>query len=155
MAVRGLESLTRRVQRLRSGMAWSESPPSFTRHFVGNLQVEPQDDGHAATSSLLLVKNRRGERALFSGQRRDRLVTYDGRLLLSTRPMIIDESVLTASNLSTFFQAALRPGPCPRGLSVMTLAHTGKSNLPLSTRVFQPLQSGGATPCFSFKVCAR
>ena len=35
------DSLTRRVNRLDSGMAWAEDPPSRTRHFVSNIEVEP------------------------------------------------------------------------------------------------------------------
>ena len=35
------DSLTRRIRRLDSGMAWAEDPPSRTRHFVSNIEVEP------------------------------------------------------------------------------------------------------------------
>ena len=36
------DSLTRRIRRLDSGMAWAEDPPSRTRHFVSNVEVEPE-----------------------------------------------------------------------------------------------------------------
>src|SRR4051794_41785061 len=35
------ETLTARVARLDTGMAWAEDPPSRTRHFVNNIEIEP------------------------------------------------------------------------------------------------------------------
>src|SRR6266705_591076 len=37
------ETLTARVARLDTGMAWAEDPPSRTRHFVNNIEIEPGD----------------------------------------------------------------------------------------------------------------
>src|ERR687892_12333 len=37
--------LTMRVDRLDTGMAWAEDPPSRTRHLIGNLVVEPLPNG--------------------------------------------------------------------------------------------------------------
>lgn len=36
-------SLTLRVARLDTGMAWAEDPPSLTRHFLSNIEVEAGD----------------------------------------------------------------------------------------------------------------
>ena len=38
-------SLTGRVARLDTGMAWAEDPPSRTRHLITNIEVEPGDGG--------------------------------------------------------------------------------------------------------------
>ncbi len=37
------ETLTGRVDRLDTGMAWAEDPPSRTRHMISNIEVEPGD----------------------------------------------------------------------------------------------------------------
>ena len=36
-------SLQMRVARLDTGMAWAEDPPSLTRHFLSNIEVEAGD----------------------------------------------------------------------------------------------------------------
>ena len=94
-------ALASRVARLTSGMAWSESPPSFTRRFVSNLEIEPAEGGVNAVTALLLVKNRANERDLVSAQRRDELVRdASGALLLRSRLVVLDEAVLPVANLS-------------------------------------------------------
>ena len=37
------DSLTRRIARLDTGMAWAEDPPSRTRHIITNIEVEAGD----------------------------------------------------------------------------------------------------------------
>src|SRR5260370_20415623 len=37
------ETLSARVARLDTGMAWAEDPPSRTRHMINNIQIEPGD----------------------------------------------------------------------------------------------------------------
>jgi 3-phenylpropionate/cinnamic acid dioxygenase small subunit len=61
------ESLSARVARLDSGMAWAEDPPSRTRHFVANIEVEAGDpngengDGEVTVYLNFLVYRSRGE----------------------------------------------------------------------------------------------
>src|SRR6201998_1894268 len=38
-----MASLTARVARLDTGMAWAEDPPSRTRHLITNIEVEPAE----------------------------------------------------------------------------------------------------------------
>src|ERR1051325_10513400 len=38
------ETLTARVKRLDTGMAWAEDPPSRTRHLLTNIEVEPGEN---------------------------------------------------------------------------------------------------------------
>src|SRR5262249_57391922 len=47
--------LQMRVARLDTGMAWAEEPPSRTRHLIGNLVVEPLDNGEVQASAAFLV----------------------------------------------------------------------------------------------------
>src|SRR5215217_1633507 len=49
------ETLAARVARLDTGMAWAEDPPSRTRHLVGNLVVEPLDNGEVQAKTAFLV----------------------------------------------------------------------------------------------------
>ena len=39
------QSLTLRVRRLGTDVAWAEDPPSFTRRFVSNFEIQPEEGG--------------------------------------------------------------------------------------------------------------
>ena len=56
------DSLTRRIRRLDSGMAWAEDPPSRTRHFVSNIEVEPGNrESELKVYSNFIMYRTRGE----------------------------------------------------------------------------------------------
>ncbi|OBC08172.1 benzene 1,2-dioxygenase [Mycobacterium sp. 852013-50091_SCH5140682] len=108
------ESLAWRIRRFDSGMAWAEDPPSRTRHLVTNVVVRyadpgPHDDVSAADldvrSAFLVYRNRlEREENVFAGQRSDILRrTRDGSLQVARRVILLDQSVLQAKNISTFF----------------------------------------------------
>ena len=65
--------LQMRVARLESGMAWAEDPPSRTRHLIGNLVVEPRDNGEvqAKTAFLVYRSHLETDQQLFAGSRED------------------------------------------------------------------------------------
>jgi 3-phenylpropionate/cinnamic acid dioxygenase small subunit len=100
-------SLAMRVQRLRSPGAWSEDPPSRTRHFVSNVRAEPgARPNEVAVTCNLLVYRSRGDTAqheLFSAERRDWLRKVDGRWQLARREIYLDQTVLGSQDLSIFF----------------------------------------------------
>jgi 3-phenylpropionate/cinnamic acid dioxygenase small subunit len=101
-----LDSLTRRVVCLETGMAWAEDPPSRTRHLVTNVEVEPgaAPDELAVASNFIVYKNRaETEQDLFVGVRRDVLRRVDGALKVARRKIILDQSVLLAKNVAIFF----------------------------------------------------
>lgn len=101
-----LDSLTRRVVCLETGMAWAEDPPSRTRHLVTNVEVEPgaAPEELAVTSNFIVYKNRaETEQDLFVGIRRDMLRRVDGALQTARRKIILDQSVLLAKNVAIFF----------------------------------------------------
>ena len=99
-----LAGLRARVDRLRTGMGWAETPPSITRRLVGNVQVLDQDAaGLTVVSNLIMTKVRREERVLFSAERRDRLAPVDGGFRLRERFVVLDEAVLASGNLSLLF----------------------------------------------------
>ncbi len=102
-------SLAWRIRRFDSGMAWSEDPPSRTRHLVTNVAVRPADDPAAggdlvAESSFLVYRNRlEHEVDLYAGSRTDVLRrTADGGLLIARRTILLEQNVLLAKNISTF-----------------------------------------------------
>lgn len=106
-------SLEWRIRRFDSGAAWSEDPPSRTRHFVTNVQVRHvgADDpsgfvtGDLIAYSNLLVYRSRLEREenIYSGQRTDVLRRTPDGLKVARRTVVLDLHTLQAKNLSTFF----------------------------------------------------
>lgn len=99
-------SLRKRVERLETEYAWTEDPPSRTRHFVTNVRVMRGDhDGELVAKSYLLLFRSRGDTRApewFSAERTDVLRRVDGTLRLARRTILIDESVLRAQNLAIF-----------------------------------------------------
>lgn len=99
-------SLTWRIRRFDSGMAWAEDPPSRTRHLITNVSVQAGDvpDEYVAESAFLCYRNRlEREVDLYAGGRTDVLRrTEDGTLLIARRTILLDQNVLLAKNISTF-----------------------------------------------------
>ncbi len=99
-------ALRKRVQRLATDHAWTEDPPSRTRHFVTNVRTfrRPRGDDLRVESALLLFRSRGDTREadLLSAGRTDLLrATADG-LRLARREITVDESVLRTQNLAVF-----------------------------------------------------
>ena len=100
------DSLTRRVNRLDSGMAWAEDPPSRTRHFVSNIEVEPgAGDTEMRVYSNFIMYRTRGEteQDFYVGSRQDVLRREGGQLKVAYRKIVLDQTVLLAKNVSNFF----------------------------------------------------
>jgi 3-phenylpropionate/cinnamic acid dioxygenase small subunit len=101
-----IHSLTTRVKRLETEFAWAEVPPSRTRHFVSNVIVKESDDGSAleVRSSFLVTRTRQDlDYQMFTGVRHDRLVPTEDSFAIARRTILIDQTVLTATNLSVLF----------------------------------------------------
>jgi len=97
--------LTMRVERLDTGMAWAEDPPSRTRHLVGNLVVEPISDNEvkAKTAFILYRSQHETEQDIFAGSREDDLRKVDGQWKVAKRVIVLDANVILAKSLSVFF----------------------------------------------------
>ncbi|MFK0154737.1 3-phenylpropionate/cinnamic acid dioxygenase subunit beta [Streptomyces sp. NPDC090493] len=99
-------SLSWRIRRFDSGMAWAEDPPSRTRHLITNVTVEAGDQPgeYLAESAFLCYRNRlEREVDVYAGGRTDVLRrTEDGGLLIARRTILLDQNVLLAKNISTF-----------------------------------------------------
>ena len=108
--------LAMRVERLETGMAWSENPPSRTRHLVGNLVVEPvdgdrdsnnsysnNDEVKAKTAFILYRTHHETDENIFAGSREDILRRVDGAWKIAKRTIVLDSNVILSKNLSVFF----------------------------------------------------
>ena len=101
-----LHSLTLRVKRLRTGVAWAEDPPSHTRRFVTNIRVRPtpNEEELDVRSSLMLFRSRgdMGAYDLIVGERFDLLRSVDGQMRIARRRIVLDQSSLSTKNLGVF-----------------------------------------------------
>ena len=100
------DSLQRRVDRLDTGMAWAEDPPSRTRHFVSNVEVQPGDrDGELKVYSNFIMYRTRAEteQDFYVGRREDVLRRVGGDFKIAYRKVTLDQNVLLAKNVSNFF----------------------------------------------------
>ena len=100
-------ALRKRVQRLATDHAWTEDPPSRTRHFVTNVRTfsgEGEGDDLRVESALLLFRSRGDTRepSLISAGRTDLLRATPDGLRLARREITVDESVLRTQNLAVF-----------------------------------------------------
>jgi 3-phenylpropionate/cinnamic acid dioxygenase small subunit len=100
------QTLTQRVERLDTGMAWAEDPPSRTRHLITNVEVAPGPTllEVEVFSNFIVYRTRaETEQDFYVGARRDRLRRSDGEWKLAGRRVILDQNVLLAKNVSIFF----------------------------------------------------
>ena len=98
-------ALRKRVQRLATDHAWTEDPPSRTRHFVTNVRTFQAGAGELHVESALLMFRSRGdtrEADLISAGRADLLRETGDGLRLARREITVDESVLRTQNLAVF-----------------------------------------------------
>jgi 3-phenylpropionate/cinnamic acid dioxygenase small subunit len=99
-------SLEGRVARLDTGMAWAEDPPSRTRHFIANIEVTPTGvpDEVEVRCNFIVYKNRsEAEEDFYVGTRRDVLRRVAGEWKIASRRLVLDQNVMRAKNISTFF----------------------------------------------------
>ncbi len=100
------DSLQRRVDRLDTGMAWAEDPPSRTRHFVSNVEVQPGDrEGELKVYSNFIMYRTRAEteQDFYVGSREDVLRRVGDDFRIAYRKVTLDQNVLLSKNVSNFF----------------------------------------------------
>lgn len=99
-------SLEKRVERFETEHAFTEDPPSRTRHFVTNLRTRlgDADDELVAQTYVLVFRSRLDVRepSWLAGERTDLLRRDGAGLRLARRDILIDESVLRTQNLAVF-----------------------------------------------------
>ena len=97
-------ALRSRIERLQSGMAWAETPPSMSRRLVSNVMIDGIcNDCVSVVSTIFLAKSRADGRVLFTAERRDKLAPLGDDFRLRERYVVLDDAVLAADNLSLLF----------------------------------------------------
>lgn len=96
-----------RLQRLESGKAWAEDPPTRHIYQITNIETFETDHPHEfEVQSLFTLYRNRSERdeSTLMGQRKDILrKTGPGTFLIKGRLVLLQQSTLLAKNLSYFF----------------------------------------------------
>ena len=95
-----------RIRKLYTGFAWSEDPPSRTRHFVANVRVLERlsETELKVACNFLLYRTRLAKDVdTWVGRRDDILRRVDEDWKIAQRHIFLDQVVLDSKNLSVFF----------------------------------------------------
>ncbi|MDR0990575.1 MAG: 3-phenylpropionate/cinnamic acid dioxygenase subunit beta [Propionibacteriaceae bacterium] len=101
--------LSVRVHRMLTNQAWSEEPPSRSRHIITNIMVDPGvEPGEFKVRSHFFDYRSNGQRAwdMVTGQRDDVIVRApesEWGYLIKTRRILFDMSIILNKNLTLFY----------------------------------------------------
>lgn len=99
-----LASLTLRTKKLRSSMAWTESPATTRRYFLQTLDYGIEGDEISVCSNLLVLTSRGDQQEnQFCGERNDRFSRHADGLKLLRRNVQLDKVIVVDRFLNTFF----------------------------------------------------
>jgi len=103
-------TLTKRVEQILTGVHYAEEPLSRVSHLITNVMVKEALPNAASPTSVktscrfLVYLNRvEYETYTFVGKRYDTLVRDGDSWLIKHREILLDQNVLLAKNLTTFF----------------------------------------------------
>jgi len=100
------QTLSARVARLDTGMAWAEDPPSRTRHLLANIEIESGESELEVYCNFIVYRSRsETEQDFYVGARRDVLRRGDGARKIARRKLILDQNVLLAKTSASSFEA--------------------------------------------------
>jgi 3-phenylpropionate/cinnamic acid dioxygenase small subunit len=99
------ELLEMRVKKLEAGSAWSEDPPSRSRHFVTNVRITAVEGDEITVDVCFHLYRTRLETEVDSwiGRRTDVLRRHGGSFRLARRHLFLDQTLIRATNMSTIF----------------------------------------------------
>lgn len=90
-----------RIQRLNSGLAHAQSPPSRTRRIVSNVQIEQAVDRHGSVvSSFLLYELRQSRQRIFAGRYHHHLRFENGRWQIASKKVVLVNNDEVIDNLT-------------------------------------------------------
>jgi len=93
--------LTGRIERLVSGIAHAQSPPSKTRRVVSNVQIEESAENVATVfSAFILYELRRSKERVFAGRGVYRMRFEDGRWKIAGRKIVLVNNDEVIDNLT-------------------------------------------------------
>jgi 3-phenylpropionate/cinnamic acid dioxygenase small subunit len=90
-----------RVERLGSGLAHAQSPPSKTCRLVANVEIEQSSDNQAkVVSSFMLYELRRGRDRVFAGRYDHQMRFEDGRWKIAAKKAVLVNNDEVIDNLT-------------------------------------------------------
>ena len=91
-----LDFLKARVQRLHSGLAHAETPPSRTRRLLSNIEINPTSKNTVTVLCNFIIYQTRLERteAVYVGRREDILRREKNTWRLQKRTIFLDQTLL-------------------------------------------------------------
>ena len=97
--------LEMRIKKLEASSAWSEDPPSRSRHFVSNVRVlEVRGDEITVDVSFHLYRTRLNTDVdSWVGRRTDVLRRSPNGFKIARRHIFLDQTVIVSKNMSTIF----------------------------------------------------
>jgi 3-phenylpropionate/cinnamic acid dioxygenase small subunit len=97
-----IRGLHQRIDRLRTGTAWAERPPSRVTRLVGLPLLTAVMENAASVRTTFILRRTRvdSEASTLSGFRRDVLRRVAGTFQLAHRVVVLDAVVLPSHNLS-------------------------------------------------------
>lgn len=99
-----LFQLALRADRALKHNAWAENPPPRCRRLIGNVMLQQHENLLHAQSNFQLIYSRHSLPAvMYSGQRRDVLVSEGEGFRIQAREVILDWNVITAPTVGLFF----------------------------------------------------
>jgi 3-phenylpropionate/cinnamic acid dioxygenase small subunit len=99
------EMLEMRVKKLEAGSAWSEDPPSRSRHFVSNVRILETDGDEITLESCFHLYRTRLNTEVDSwiGRRVDVLRRQEDSFVIARRHLFLDQTLIRSTNMSTLF----------------------------------------------------
>ena len=97
--------LEMRVKKLEAGSAWSEDPPSRSRHFVTNIRILKDEADEIETECCFYLYRTRlnTEVDVWTGRRVDGVRRDGESFKLSKRHLFLDQTLIRSTNMSTIF----------------------------------------------------
>ncbi len=97
--------LEMRVKKLEASSAWSEDPPSRSRHFVSNVRILEVSGDEITVDACFHVYRTRLNTEVDSwvGRRTDVLRRAGASFKLAKRHIFLDQTVIVSRNMSTIF----------------------------------------------------
>ncbi len=90
-----------RIDRLASGVAHAQSPPSKTKRLVSNAQVEDSEENAATVlSAFILYELRRGKERVFAGRYEHRMRFEDERWKIAAKKAVLVNNDEVIDNLT-------------------------------------------------------
>jgi 3-phenylpropionate/cinnamic acid dioxygenase small subunit len=100
----GKDDLRKRVQQIEGGDHWAEEPRSRTTHLIANVSIAEARGNELIVRCRFIVSQNRQENDInfFIGKRVD-ILRRTETLQVAHRTIYLDQSVLLAKGLTTFF----------------------------------------------------